>query len=323
MGVTEMESYYTYDTHYDDSHYENYIGDTSKDEGHSYESLSDKTTKKDDTHHYKSLVDAKDKSKESPGADWSGIQEKSVKYITKMNIVLFFIGLGFCLVLMFFLGRLTSSCSTVATESFSATTFSSPSTPSSTTFFPPSTKTLGLIDAVKICKKTTSNLCLGLTQDGRITFEDSKNDQDKTIHWRFRKKPGVPSSPENSGSRRDFSIKGYIENLSNCMMLDLGDDLQLKVSDRNDNSQKQVWLMDQVEQENWYDDLFFKFKNEQFANNDPPIVLEAKGNNFMMRGYNRTNYDQQFIIEESLDIMSPCEIIRSRGIQPFSTRNRE
>merc|ERR1711915_217896 len=143
MGVTEMESYYTYDTHYDDSYYENYIGDTSKDDGHYYEILSDKTTKKDDTYHYKSLVDAKDKSKESPGADWSAIQEKSVTYITKINIVLFFTGLGFCLVLMFFLGQLTSSCSTVATESFSATTLSSPSTtpstPSSTTFSSPST----------------------------------------------------------------------------------------------------------------------------------------------------------------------------------------
>merc|ERR1711915_511583 len=115
MGVTEMESYYTYDTQYDDSYYENYIGDTSNDDGPYYESLSDKTTKKDDTHHYKSLVDAKDKSKESPVADWSAIQEKSVKYITKINIVLFVIGLGFCLVLMFFLGHLTSSCSTTTT----------------------------------------------------------------------------------------------------------------------------------------------------------------------------------------------------------------
>jgi len=189
------------------------------------------------------------------------------------------------------------------------------------TLSPLSTTTLGLIDGVKICTKTNSNLCLGLTQDGRIKLENSR--QDKTIHWRFRKKQGVPSSPENSGSTRDFSIKGYIENLSNCMMLDLGDEIQLKVSERNDKNQKQVWLMDQVEQENWYDDLFFKFQNEHFVKYDPPIVLEANGNNIIMRHYNRTNDDQQFIIEESLDILSPCEIIRSRGIQPFSTRNRE
>jgi len=214
---------------------------------------------------------------------------------------------------MFFLGRLTTSpTSKVGTKSFSATTFS-----------PPSTTTLGLIDGVNICTKTNSNLCLGLTKDGRIKLKDSRHDQDKTIHWRFRKKPGVPSSPENSGSTRDLSIKGYIENLSNCKMLDLEDELQLKLSDRNDKNQKQVWLMEQVEQDNWYDDLFFKFKNEHFVNNNPPMVLEAKGNNFMMRGYNRTNYDQQFIIEESLDILSPCEIIRSQGIQPFSIRNRE
>ena len=36
----------------------------------------------------------------------------------------------------------------------------------------------------------------------------------------------------------DLSIKGYIENLSNCKMLDLDDELQLKLSDRNDKNQK-------------------------------------------------------------------------------------
>ena len=70
-----MESYYTYDNHYDDSYYEYYIGDTTKDDGHYYESLSDKTTKKFDTHHYESLVDTKDKSKVSE-VEYKGFQNK-------------------------------------------------------------------------------------------------------------------------------------------------------------------------------------------------------------------------------------------------------
>lgn len=148
----------------------------------------------------------------------------------------------------------------------------------------------------------------------------SADPNDKTIHWRLKKKPGVPSSSQKMGRKGAHHFKGYLENLSNCKMLDVTQDgVHVKISEKDRNNLRQVWTMEEAERENWYDDLFFRFKNENFSNDDSWTVLEVTDKNpATVKPHNATNDNQQFVLQESLDNWSPCEVIKRSGIQPFS-----
>jgi len=237
---------------------------------------------------------------------------------------------GLCLLLAFVIGRLTatSRCDTTAnTEvpptvrpTLQTTTFTTTTTtPTTTTTIPTTTTTtLALIDGIKICRKNDSNTCLGLMEDGRVAYSADPND--KTIHWRLKKKPGVPSSSQKMGRKGAYHFKGYLENLSNCKMLDVTQDgAHVKISEKNRNNLRQVWTMEEAEREHWYDDLFFRFKNENFSTEDSWTVLEVTGKNpATVKQHNATNDNQQFLLEETLDNWSPCEVSKRSGIQPFS-----
>merc|ERR1711915_660011 len=189
-----------------------------------------------------------------------------------------------------------------------------------------------LLDGVKICKKNPIDTCLGLNKEGRAVFKPQATNDDPTIHWRFKEKPGVkPDNPNKERGWRSIYNKGYIENLSNCKMLDVEKKKSegVIINDKNAQNDRQVWTLEEVERENWYDELFFRLKNEykddkrvsdatEMKDVDYPMVLDASDKKHAtVRALDKTNEDQQLVLEESLDILSNCGKLPVR-IVPFS-----
>merc|ERR1719295_1907408 len=117
-------------------------------------------------------------------------------------------------------------------------------------------------------------------------------------NWKFRISPGG---------------KLYLENLSNCKVLSKNNDI-LEVQSKSDTT-RQGWFVQEVEQVNWYDDLYFRFYNDNDISEDK--VMDASIGSAMINPRENSSQNQKFVLEEALDVASRCDESRQSGITPF------